>query len=269
MRMRFTLVVPALVAIATVALATREAAAQAGRSSFGNNSYSGSRSGYQGSQLGSQLPFSSGSSRGFGQSSFGSGGFGQGGMGQGGFGRGGFGQNSGGGMGAGSQGIGGQGPLQGALTQSAGEQFQQNGFVGRDAQDVQTSFDNQNRRGPGQMMDQMIENLNEMREARRRWREQNSAPPPIRVRLQPAFDLPARPPAQAATEVQTRLTQAMTARGVASPQVEMAGRVALLRGVVVSERDRALLERLALLEPGVSKVENFLTIQTTAAPPQR
>jgi hypothetical protein len=117
------------------------------------------------------------------------------------------------------------------------------------------------------MLDMMVENLNEMRDARRRWREQNSQPPAIRVRLQPAFDVPVLPAGQANLEIQTRLTRVMELRGVGSPQVELAGRTAFLRGVVATERDRALLERLASLEPGVSRVENLVTIQAPLVQP--
>jgi hypothetical protein len=151
------------------------------------------------------------------------------------------------------------------LAQSAGERFQEGGFVGRDADDVRNSFQSQNaRRGTGGMLDSMIENLNEMRESRRRWREQNSAPPPIRVQLRPAFDVPPPLPLAANIPLQQRLSKEMGAVGVGSPQIEMVGRTAVIRGVVATERDRQLIERLARLEPGVSAVENLVEIQ---APP--
>jgi hypothetical protein len=118
------------------------------------------------------------------------------------------------------------------------------------------------------MLDQMVENLNEMRDSRRRWREQNSQPPAIRVRLQPAFDLPVLPAGQANLDIQARMTRVMEIRGIASPQVEVVNRTAVLRGVAATERDRALLERIASLEPGVSRVENLVTIQAPLVQPQ-
>jgi hypothetical protein len=134
---------------------------------------------------------------------------------------------------------------------------------------VRNTFDSQSGgRGPGGMMDMMVENLNEMRDARRRWREQNSQPPAIRVRLQPAFDVPTLPAGQANLEILARMTRVMELRGVASPQVEIAGRTAVLRGTVATERDRALLERIASLEPGVSRVENLVTIQAPMVQPE-
>jgi hypothetical protein len=216
------------------------------------------RQGYQGGTGGQRLPFSSGAGRNGQQAGFGSRNARAGGA---------MGMGAGAG-GAVGEGAIGDGPMSAGLAQSAGERFQEGGFVGRDAEDVRTGFDSlSGGRGQGGMMDMMIENLNEMRESRRRWREQNSAPPPIRVRLQPAFDLPVLPAVQANVEIQSRLTQIMQTQGVGSPQVEIAGRTAFLRGVVPTERDRALLARIASLEPGVSRVENLVTIQGPPAPP--
>jgi len=255
---RLTLALGALFLLGA-SMAGSEANAQGSPASRGSL-----RQSYQGARTGSQLPFSSqGTSGRFGQT----GGLGQSGIGQRGFG------GRGGMMGAegGMQGQGAltQGPMTAGLAQTTNERFQEGGFVGRDALDVQNSAQSlTGGRGPGMTMDLMIENLNEMREARRRWREQNAAPPPIRVRLQPAFDMPARPAAQSAV-VQTRLTKAMQAGRVQSAQVQIAGGTAVLRGVVANEHDRLLVARLASLEPGVSRVENLVTVQAPAAqPPQ-
>ncbi|QDT72657.1 BON domain-containing protein [Lacipirellula limnantheis] len=164
--------------------------------------------------------------------------------------------------GASGQGGVGQGPMAAGLAQTAGERFQQGGFVGRDADDVRNSFESQNaRRGTGGMLDAMVENLNEMRESRRRWREQNAAPPAIRVQLRPAFDVPAAMTAQTDVRVQARLVKQMDVIGVDSPQIQMVGRTAVIRGTVANERDRELIARMASLEPGVSAVENLVEIQ--------
>ena len=169
----------------------------------------------------------------------------------------------------GASGMGGvgQGPMAEGLANSAGERFQEGGFVGRDADDVRAGFESQSgRRGTTGMLDMMVENLNEMRDSRRRWREQNAAPPPIRVQLRPAFDLPVGTALHSAPEIQTRLTKQMTKLGVGSPQTELQGRTLVVRGVVATERDRELISRLALLEPGVSQVENLLEIQAPPSP---
>ena len=113
----------------------------------------------------------------------------------------------------------------------------------------------------------MIENLNEMRDSRRRWREQNAAPPAIRVQLRPDFEVPPVMTAQTDARVQARLTKQMVMVGVSSPQIEMVGRTAVIRGVVANERDRELIARMTSLEPGVSAVENLVTIQPPPTPP--
>ncbi|HEX6962699.1 MAG TPA: BON domain-containing protein [Lacipirellula sp.] len=164
----------------------------------------------------------------------------------------------------------GDGPLSAGLAQTAGERFQENGFVGRDAEDVRAGFDSlSGGRGPGGMMDMMIENLNEMRESRRRWREQNAAPAPVRVRLEPAFDVPTVPAVYEKFNVETRLGRAIGRAGIGSVRVTLNGRTAVISGVATSEHDRALAAQLAALEPGVSQVENRVTILAPpAAPPQ-
>lgn len=188
--------------------------------------------------------------------------------------QGGIGQGAGTGPTGGMAGQGGTGtgPMATGLAQGAADRFQEGGFVGRDANDVRAGFESTSGgRGPGGMMDAMIENLNEMRDARRRWREQNAAPSPIRVRLVPAFDVPIASAATAAAnpEVQVRLTRIMQTRGVGSPQVELASGVAVIRGVVATDRDRALLARIASLEPGVTRVENLVTVEALPlVPPQ-
>jgi hypothetical protein len=249
MRSRAKLLAASSGALFTLAaLVASDANAQAGRGMAQTGNSGTMRQGYQGGAAGQRLPFSTGAGRGGQQGGFGS-------------------RNArmagGAGMDAGvGGGAVGDGPMSSGLAQGASGMFQEGGFVGRDAEDVRTGFQSQFAgRGSGGMLDSMIENLNEMRDSRRRWREQNSAPPPIRVRLQPAFDLPVLPAGQANLEIQSRLTDVMELRGVASPQVEIAGRTATLRGAVATERDRALLERLASLEPGVSEVKNLVTIQ--------
>ncbi len=256
MRQRLTFAMaPAVAALFAAAILAGDSNAQGTRGTTGQSRSSTLRSNSQSGGGQQRLPFSSGISTG--QPS----GFGQ---------PGGFGNGAGAGgtgVGVAGQGVVGQGPISAGLAQTAGERFQEGGFVGRDANDVRTSFDSlSGGRGPGGMMDAMIENLNEMRESRRRWRERNAGPPAVRVRLQPAFDLPLAPSGQANLEIQTRLSRVMEIRGVGSPQVEMAGRTAFLRGVVATEHDRMLLERIASLEPGVSRVENLVTIQPPPGP---
>lgn len=84
-------------------------------------------------------------------------------------------------------------------------------------------------------------------------------------RLQVAFEVPVAAPESVNSELTKRLgsTRAITRKGPIS--VSVAGRTAILRGVVASERDRRLAQMLVLFEPGVSDVRNELTV--TPAPP--
>jgi hypothetical protein len=67
--------------------------------------------------------------------------------------------------------------------------------------------------------------------------------------------------------VQARLTRIPQLRDRATVSVEMDGRVAVLRGEVVSSHERELVARLVLLEPGISGVQNELkVIQAEATP---
>ncbi len=52
-------------------------------------------------------------------------------------------------------------------------------------------------------------------------------------------------------------------------EVQMSGRKAILRGVVATESDRDLAERLALLEPGISEVQNELIVEASPASSNR
>ena len=86
-----------------------------------------------------------------------------------------------------------------------------------------------------------------------------------RVSREVAFDVP-RPAGPA-------MSSTLTQRFAATPNLKMLGAVdvkvenqtAILRGAVGSDHDRALAARLALLEPGVSRVRNELTIAAPEA----
>jgi hypothetical protein len=249
-RFRQLAAIAAAASVLALVASVEQAAAQSGARSSLNQSRGGSlRSNYTGGISGARDGISSS----YGASTGGA-----------------FAQQGRGGVGGGAAGNGamgqtalGSGPMSAGLSQAGSERFQQGGFVGRDAQDVRAGFQSQSggRGGMGGMLDNMIENLNEMRDSRRRWREQNAAPPAIRVQLQPAFDAPAPLPLQENIPMQRRLSKEMTAVGISSPSIEMNGRTAVIRGVVATQRDRELIARLALLEPGVSEVENLVEIQ--------
>jgi hypothetical protein len=88
---------------------------------------------------------------------------------------------------------------------------------------------------------------------------QNRRPSPIRITLRVAFDHPVVDPATIGPAVQTQLVRSLQDRIVA-PQVTLNGRTATLSGRVTSEGAKLVAEKLLLLEPGVSAVENQLVV---------
>ncbi len=115
-------------------------------------------------------------------------------------------------------------------------------------------------------LDMSIENLNERRRSRRRRSRQN-LPPPVHVQLQPKFEFGQLASAQVASAMQTRLNQLLKIRSAGSVTVEIENRTATLSGIVRSEYERGLLEKLTKIEPGISRVENQIAIETPALKP--
>lgn len=223
-------------------------------------------------------------SGGFGQQGFGQfgGGFGQGGLGQfgGGFGQGagfnqfggqgGFGGQGFGQQGFGGQGFGGNGGLRNqnvtGLRNNQQERFRNDGFVGRDAKDVRRTLDQQNRQPDARAIAREIEDLNDLRRQRRRERRRRGEQPdPIRVKLIPEFDYQLPSAAETEQAVNATLSRAAAVRSLPETQAELVDGVVTLRGTVRTERDRLLAERLASIEPGVSRVENLLEVQSEAS----
>lgn len=92
---------------------------------------------------------------------------------------------------------------------------------------------------------------------------QTSTEPQIRFRMTLGFSHP-RPTETAIsarfTQRLSRLPQLPSAPSVA---VTMEDRTAILAGEVESEREKRLIEKLAMMEPGVSAVRNELTVKAT------
>jgi hypothetical protein len=207
---------------------------------------------------------------GFGQSGFGQTGFGgasQAGRGQSRGAGAGFGQNAFGGAAGGSAfgggGFGGTGP-QATGTNQRGVGPQE-GFLGGNGAQTQNFFRNMN---GGQrrtaMFDFMIENLNDMRETRGRNNRNNT--PPVRVRLRPAFETPLSTMKQVSDDLQSRLSDSVSELGVADSRVSMDDRTLTLEGSVQSEHQRALVEKMMSLEPGISEIDNRLTVEPPLPP---
>jgi hypothetical protein len=87
---------------------------------------------------------------------------------------------------------------------------------------------------------------------------------PISLGFSPAA-LPSSP--QVAQRVQARLTRIPQLQDNGLITVEMDGRVAVLRGAVVSSDERELVARLVLLEPGIADVRNELLVAPAQATP--
>ena len=88
---------------------------------------------------------------------------------------------------------------------------------------------------------------------------------PIRLGFAHTALLPPSP--EVALRVQNRLARIPQLRDSGPLAVEMDGRVAVLRGEVVSQHERELVARLVLLEPGISDVRNELQVASAATVP--
>ncbi len=142
----------------------------------------------------------------------------------------------------------------------------QGGFVGSDAQDMRNSFGNMSdRQRRGVMFDMMVENLNDMRDSRRQ-RGRRRPLDPVRVQLRPSFNYPQLESRQVAVTLQSNLTRALDLQGLVAPRVELDGRTATLSGSVPNEHERAVIAKMIAMQPGVSNVENLLTIDPVVAP---
>ena len=93
--------------------------------------------------------------------------------------------------------------------------------------------------------------------------------PPMRTTLTLGFE-PAvgPPPAQVSSAIAEHLMALPALHWQAPAQVEMQGRTAILRGVVATEHDRDLAERVVRLEATVDQVQNQIVVAGPATPKQ-
>ncbi len=142
------------------------------------------------------------------------------------------------------------------------------GPVGRSADDVRRNFlellgaERRNRNS-----DMSVDDLNERRRARQSRQGRRNPPPPVHVHLRPMFKYPQLPEARVTTSVQTRLSALLSARNAGTVHVVVKDRKATLRGSVRHKYERALLAKLVAIEPGVSELENLITIEEVIALP--
>lgn len=89
---------------------------------------------------------------------------------------------------------------------------------------------------------------------------QASAQPALRTRLRSGIDVAPMLPEQVQTRAVERIRQLPTANQINGIGIVMEGRTAILTGEVASEQQRRMSELLIRLEPGVSQIDNRLTI---------
>ena len=165
-------------------------------------------------------------------------------------------------QGRGRTGPSGVGPQQRSAPRAGDTQDQarNQGFIGRSGDDVRQNFRNMGGRQRRDMMfDMMVDNLNEMRDSRRRRNRNNRPAPPVRVRFVPAFDS-AAPTTTPAVGAAPKLNELLAVRNLGDTQIEIDGRVATLTGTVTTDRSRRLAEQIVMLEPGIDWVENRLEV---------
>lgn len=148
-------------------------------------------------------------------------------------------------------------------------------FVGADAQDASHFV------GTQEMQDGITPILNDLRSrtaaaAAANRQLQASASTPVQKtsmyppRLEVSFAYSPRPTSNLSTVLLQRLKSCSGFQPTGPIEVSLAGRTATLRGTVASEWDRSLAQQMLLFEPGISLVQNELTIQPAASnsPPQ-
>jgi len=148
------------------------------------------------------------------------------------------------------------------------EASEDQGPVGRNAEDVRKM--QQELLGPERQQKRAnmnVENLNRRRNARNRRQSQRNPPPRIHVQFQPSFSLQRVPAEQVASRMETNLSRLLEQRDAGSIQVALNDRTATLTGSVKSEYQRRLLEKMVRIEPGVSAVENLITVEEPVLAP--
>lgn len=89
----------------------------------------------------------------------------------------------------------------------------------------------------------------------------------VRPSLDLGFDYAGPATEELAPKFSARVAKFSSVRFHTPLQVSMENGTAVLRGAVASEHERALVEQLALLEPGVRRVDNQLTVAGSSAEP--
>lgn len=140
---------------------------------------------------------------------------------------------------------------------------QQGQFVGSDAADI-AGFIGALGAGRNQTIDagsarrsqQTVNSQSSMRAPQHKYRTTRSI----------GFDVPEKPSTEISESFQRHLEKLPPGRSLPGVTMEVQGRLAILRGEVATDRDRALVEQLARLEVGISQVQNELTVKPATPP---
>ncbi len=90
---------------------------------------------------------------------------------------------------------------------------------------------------------------------------QNATKPQIRFRITLGFSHPRPAGTKVSAQFARRLTRIPQLPSARSVAVTMEDRTAVLAGEVATEHEKTLIEKLAMMEPGVAEVRNELTVK--------
>lgn len=149
-------------------------------------------------------------------------------------------------------------------------QRQTAGFIGADSSDPRAT---QSLQQQSQMQMQSLQSafsqMNRMNQQRNQNQNRNQQQNKKQLRIYIKADIPLVTSASTSTALgrkfETRLKKMPGLEKRNSVLVSMEGRTAVLSGSVASDRDRQLVEGLALLEPGISAVRNELVVVEAAS----
>ncbi|MGI9428859.1 MAG: BON domain-containing protein [Bythopirellula sp.] len=141
----------------------------------------------------------------------------------------------------------------------------QGDFVGTSAQQMRDQRMNDPRTRRRMMFDFAIESLNEIRDSRRRERSNRNRNPPVRVRIRPLLSVPQPTATEVNLQVQANLDRAMPA-AVRGMRISLEGGTATIEGAAQSDYDRRLAEKMLSIQPGITQVENRITVDSVQQP---
>lgn len=146
----------------------------------------------------------------------------------------------------------------------------QGAFVGADNGDTSNimSQSQGQQQNALQGLQQFSQQLARAQQQAQRNSNQNQGPGKKPLRIKITADIPitnAQTSTMVSQQFENRLKKIPAMAKAGSVQVTMEGRTAILQGRVATARDRELAQGLAMLEPGISRVQNELIVDASAA----